>query len=132
ARPEWGIRVVGHVSGPGEIMTDAGVGPVLGEIGEFEQIAQSDPAAEVVFALPFVDTLACRDQILWCEEIGRTVHLRTDFVRTVFAELFPTDLDGTPMLTLAPTSRDAVALLATRIIDVVASGTLLVLAAPLM
>ena len=131
-RQDWGMRIVGHIETvPGDV-GDPGAVPVLGDLSEFEAIAERDHVEEVVFAVPFESLLACQNQILWCEEVGITVHLRTDFVRTLFARLYATEIDGTPMLTVSPTPRDAVALLVKRVIDVVGSAASLFALSPVL
>jgi exopolysaccharide biosynthesis polyprenyl glycosylphosphotransferase len=60
------------------------------------------------------------------------VHLRVDFIRTLVARTYPTELDGVPMLTFSSTPQDAAGLLVKRTLDVTVSAAGLVLLAPLM
>jgi exopolysaccharide biosynthesis polyprenyl glycosylphosphotransferase len=86
----------------------------------------------VVFALPFSRLLDCEEQISWCEETGTTVHLKVDFVRTLLSRTYPSELDGTPMLTISSTPRDPVSLAVKRSLDIVVSTAALACLAPLM
>ena len=61
-----------------------------------------------------------------------TAHLKIDFVRTLFAKAYPSDLDGTPLLTLSSTQRDILDLLLKRSLDIVISATALLLLLPVM
>ena len=49
---------------------------------------------------------------------------------TLFARMYPTDLDGTPMLTVSATPRQPVALLVKRVTDLVGSAAALVVLSP--
>lgn len=132
AHPEYLQRVVGFVHGPGQDTAPEAIAPILGDFPEMESLAERHHVDDVIFALPFEQALACQNQLLWCEEVGITVHLRTDFVRTLFAKTFPTELDGTPMLTVSPVPRDPVALLLKRTIDFAGSLLGLLALSPLL
>jgi exopolysaccharide biosynthesis polyprenyl glycosylphosphotransferase len=129
AHPEYGMEVVGHLRGPGERASDPRL-PVLGEAHRLRQIVEEKVVDDVIFALPVAQAIACEPLIAWCEEVGVTAHLRADFVRTLFSKTYPTELDGTPMLTVSPTPRDALALLAKRALDLVVAAAGLVLLSP--
>jgi exopolysaccharide biosynthesis polyprenyl glycosylphosphotransferase len=132
SHPEFSMRVTGHLLGPGEALSDGGPGPVLGVLQDLKRIVEEKVVDDVVFALPFAEVLACHQEIGWCEEVGITVHLRADFVRTIFARTYATDIDGTPLLTISAIPRDALLLLAKRVVDFSASMSMLVLLSPFM
>ena len=133
--PEYGFRVVGFLMGPGEPDSPEARGtpvPVLGTLANLRKIVVEEIIDEVVFALPFQKLLDCEPQIAWCEEIGTTVHLKVDFVRTLLSRTYPSDLEGTPMLTISSTPRDPISLAVKRAIDVVVSAAALILLGPLL
>ncbi len=129
AHPELGMRIVGHVLGPGETEVPSDLG-VLGGADRLREIVEEQVVDDVVFALPPAQIAACDRHFAWCEEVGLTAHVRTDFVRTLFARSFPTELDGIPMLTVSPTPRDPVQLLVKRVLDLTISFVGLVALSP--
>ena len=118
SHPEYQMRVVGHVVGSDEQIDPASAIRVIGTIGDLKTIIERTVVDDVVFVVSNMALLECEQHIAWCEEIGVTVHLKIDFVRTLVAKTYPTELDGTPMLTFASTPRDAGALLLKRGLDI--------------
>lgn len=129
--PELGMRVAGHLLGPGETEATPGLA-MLGSLDDLRRIVEDQVVDDVVFALPFDRTVACGREIGWCEEVGVPVHLRADFIRTLFARTYPTELDGMPMLTISPTPRDPLSLLVKRGLDLAVAGAALACASPLL
>ena len=127
---ELGMRVVGHLSGPNPAPMAIEEALLLGSLADLKQIVEDRVVDDVVFAIPVVESLTCEQEIGWCEEVGVTVHLRADLVRTLFARMYPTDLDGTPMLTVSATPRQPAALLAKRVTDLAGSIVAMVVLAP--
>jgi len=130
AHEELGMRVVGHLSGPNPAPMTIDEALLLGTLGDLKQIVEDRVVDDVVFAIPVVESLTCEQEIGWCEEVGVTVHLRADLVRTLFARMYPTDLDGTPMLTVSATPRQPAALLAKRVTDLAGSIVAMVVLSP--
>ena len=128
--PEAGMRVVGHLTGPAPAPMTVEPGEVLGSLRDLKRIVEERVVDDVIFAIPVSESLACEREIGWCEEVGVTVHLRVDLVRTLFARMSPSDLDGTPMLTIYATPRQPVALLIKRSLDLLGAGSALVVLAP--
>lgn len=124
--------VVGHLTTLGDGPDPPDGRSVLGTVEDLKRIVEERVVDDVVFALPFTELLLSERQIGWCEEVGVTVHLKVDFVRTLFARTYPSSFDGTPMLTVASTPHDPAALLVKRLLDVAVSFVALVLASPLM
>ncbi len=127
---ELGMRVVGHLLGPNPAPMSIDETQVLGRLGDLKRIVEERVVDDVVFAIPVAESLACEQEIGWCEEVGVTVHLRADIVRTLFARMYPTDLDGTPMLTVSATPHQPVALLMKRVTDLLGSAVALVVLSP--
>jgi hypothetical protein len=128
--PEHAMRVVGHLTGPAPAPMTVDPGEVLGSLADLKRIVEERVVDDVVFAIPVAESLACEREIGWCEEVGVTVHLRVDLVRTLFARLSPTDLDGTPMLTISATPRQPVALLMKRSLDLLGAAVAMVVLSP--
>jgi len=130
AHDELGMHVVGHLLGPNPAPMTIDESVMLGSLGDLKRIVEDRVVDDVVFAIPVVESLTCEQEIGWCEEVGVTVHLRADLVRTLFARMYPTDLDGTPMLTVSATPRQPVALLIKRISDLAGAVVALVVLSP--
>jgi exopolysaccharide biosynthesis polyprenyl glycosylphosphotransferase len=127
---ELGMRVVGHLPGPNPAPMAIDETQLVGRLSDLKQIVEDRVVDDVIFAIPVVESLSCEQEIGWCEEVGVTVHLRADLVRTLFARMYPTDLYGTPMLTVSATPRQPVALLAKRAIDLVGSTVAIIVLSP--
>jgi exopolysaccharide biosynthesis polyprenyl glycosylphosphotransferase len=127
---ELGMRVLGHLPGPNPAPMTIDPAQLLGTLADLKRIIEERVVDDVVFAIPVVESLSCEREIGWCEEVGVTVHLRADLVRTLFARMYPTDLDGTPMLTVSATPRQPVALLLKRVSDLAGAVVALVVLSP--
>jgi exopolysaccharide biosynthesis polyprenyl glycosylphosphotransferase len=127
---ELGMRIVGHLPGPHPAPMAIEPELVVGTLNDLKQIIEDRVVDDVVFAIPVVESLSCEREIGWCEEVGVTVHLRADLVRTLFARMYPSDLDGTPMLTVSATPRQPAALLLKRVLDLAASMAALTVLSP--
>ncbi|MDH3629104.1 MAG: sugar transferase [Acidobacteriota bacterium] len=129
--PEFRLRVVGHLRSEDEV-ADEGAVPILGELADLKAIIETEVVDEVLFVVSPEVFLRCHQEIAWCEEVGVTVHIKVDFVRTLLARAYPTELDGMPMLTFASTPRDAFGLLLKRCMDIGISAALLIAISPIM
>jgi exopolysaccharide biosynthesis polyprenyl glycosylphosphotransferase len=127
---ELGMHVVGHLPGPNPAPMAIDESLLLGTLHDLKRIVEDRVVDDVVFAIPVVESLTCEREIGWCEEVGVTVHLRADLVRTLFARMYPSDLDGTPMLTVSATPRQPVALLLKRALDLLASVAAIAVLSP--
>jgi len=138
AHSEYRVRVVGHLRTPGDATRrTAADAPedgeaVIGSIDELKSIVDDHVVDEVIFVVQPAEIVACETQIAWCEEVGVTVHLRVDFIRTLVARTYPTDLDGMPMLTFSSTPQDPAGLLIKRALDIAVSAVALLLLSPLL
>jgi FlaA1/EpsC-like NDP-sugar epimerase len=84
---ELAMRVVGHLTGPTPAPMAVDAGEILGSLSDLKRIVEERVVDDVVFAIPVAESLACEREIGWCEEVGVTVHLRVDLVRTLFARM---------------------------------------------
>jgi exopolysaccharide biosynthesis polyprenyl glycosylphosphotransferase len=132
AHPEFALRVLGHVAVPGEAPAEEIASQVLGSMDDLKRLVEDLIVDDVLFAVPFSALLSAEPHVAWCEEVGVTVHLKVDFIRTLFSRTYPSELDGMPMLTMSTTPQDAVALLLKRTVDFVVSSVMLVGLSPLL
>lgn len=132
AHPEYALRVIGHVPGPSEAVRPGVPVGALGSLDDLARIVEERVIDDVLFVVPAAQLPACEKQVAWCEEVGISVHLKMDLVRTLFARSYATIVDGVPMLTISCTPRDPVALVAKRLFDVVVSAAALVVLSPIL
>ncbi|HEX5045292.1 MAG TPA: sugar transferase [Candidatus Polarisedimenticolaceae bacterium] len=123
-----GLTVVGQLSGPGEERLEE----ALGTATDLKRIVEQRVVDDVVVALPFEQLREYEQAIAWCEEVGVSVHLKVDFVRTLFARTYPSSLDGIPMLTFSSIPHDTPSLIVKRAIDLVGALAGLLTALPLL
>ena len=101
-------------------------------VSELESIIAHHPIDEVLVALPtnkygaLVETIVRR-----CEEEGIVVRVRTEMFDLQVARSYVDELEGVPVVTIRSGPQDDWQLAAKRLIDIVASSTLLVVLAPL-
>lgn len=122
-----GVQVVGQLAGPGEEADLA-----MGTAADLKRLVEERVVDDVVLALPFEQLREYEQVIAWCEEVGVSVHLKVDFVRTLFARTYPTSLDGIPMLTFSSIPHDPASLMIKRGLDLAGSFVGLLLASPVL
>jgi exopolysaccharide biosynthesis polyprenyl glycosylphosphotransferase len=121
-----GMRVVGQLAGPGEEALEG----FPGIASDLKRIIEERVVDDVVLALPFEQLREFEQAIAWCEEVGVSVHLKVDFVRTLFARTYATSLDGIPMLTFSSIPHDPASLMIKRGLDLLGSFLGLLLTSP--
>ena len=124
-----GFQVVGQLAGPGEEDPE---GEAMGIADDLKRMVEERVVDEVILALPFERLREHEQAIAWCEEVGVSVHLKVDFVRTLFARTYPTVLDGIPMLTISSIPHDPAKLLVKRGLDLLCSMIGLLAVSPLL
>ncbi|HLB59243.1 MAG TPA: sugar transferase [Bdellovibrionota bacterium] len=132
SQPGQYLQVVGHLLGPGETRPSNFPAEILGSITDLQTLVARHVVDEIIFAIPVSDLQKCEKMITWCEEVGLTVHMKLDIVRTLFAKTFASDFYGMPILTISPTPRDAIALLIKRVVDIFIAAITLILLSPLL
>ncbi len=126
---EWGLVLAGYVSEDG---AGGRNGPVLGNLADLGFILEKHVIDLVVFAVSPARMEAVEAGVALCEQLGVRVKICLDLSPRRIARLSFEDLDGVPVLDLATTPTDALALAAKRAFDVAASVLALLLASPLM
>lgn len=131
--PEYGYEVTGFVADRSSASEPAvDTSRIVSSVNDLRSLLEQQVTDEVIFAIPPSELPAYEKDIAACEEVGVTVHIKLDLVRTLFARTYSSDLDGIPLLTISATPRDPVSLAVKRFLDLVVSLMGLVLAAPLM
>lgn len=148
-RPEMGLHVIGHLSGPVGDREDAetsmgwlsppsraGRPPVrhaiLGTIDDIEDILHSRIVDEVAICLPSSQLAFVEPITRLCEDEGRIVRIPTEETGLTMPGARIEEFDGVRVLSLAYGPDRALALLAKRALDISAALLALVLLSPLL
>lgn len=133
SQPPWNVRLLGHISVPGENVSPA-VGVHLGEVTELEELLNSTPVDEVLFAYPELDSEELANALHACDERGVDVLLPLPPSLPQRARVEIANIDGfdLPLLGLRRTPSSEVALAGKRALDIFGAGVGLLLAAPVM
>ena len=131
AHAALGLRVIGHLSVPGDVPGDVDR-PVLGSIGDLEGVLHDRVVDEVALCIGEGSAELAGAVAELCREEGRPVRIPLeDAVRQPGPHLVE-DLDGQRVLSILPGPDRSVALFAKRSLDIVLAGTLLLVVAPLL
>lgn len=133
SQPPWNVRLLGHVSVPGEEISPA-IGEHLGEIQHLEELLNTTPVDEVLFAYPALDSEDLANALHACDERGVDVLLPLPPSLPQRARVEIANIDGfdLPLLGLRRTPSSEVALAGKRLLDICGAGFGLLLAAPVM
>jgi exopolysaccharide biosynthesis polyprenyl glycosylphosphotransferase len=129
AHPEWNYAFAGYVQEDFMAATDRGALCRLADLGGLLQAAVLD---EVVFAVPAERLVHVQAAARLCSQQGVTVRLCVDLLRGGAARAEPGDLDGLPTLTYSTVPTAALPLAVKRAFDILVSGAVLVLMAPVL
>ncbi len=129
--PQLGYRVVGFVDGASGLSEVAGL-PVLGPSSRLREIVTEQGVGEVIIALPEATHDELLDMIQASETAHASVRIFPDLFQIIASELSIGDLDGLPMLAVRDVALRGWKLSVKRAMDVVVSGTGLVLLSPFL
>ncbi|MFN3485446.1 MAG: sugar transferase [Planctomycetota bacterium] len=133
AHPEWGVEVRGVLSEGPRLALDAVAGvPVRGTLADLPDLLRREVVDEVHFAVSRRTLERLDEAVRACDEMGITIRVVLGLFDRLNSRPALESLEGTPLLTLSSTPRDAAALLVKRIFDVVVSAVALVAASPIM
>jgi exopolysaccharide biosynthesis polyprenyl glycosylphosphotransferase len=128
AHPEWGMAFAGFIRVEG---TSEGTrGPFLGSLAQLGRVLEEEVLDVVVFAVPRERLGEVERGVHICEEQGVEVRISLDILRFGPGRMMIADMDGVPMLAFTRTPQDAIALGLKRAFDVLASGAVMILLAP--
>jgi len=129
ANHDLGLSVVGHVASP--ISEPGGLAhPVMGGLDDLEKVLHENVVDEVAICLPLNETAVVNQVVSLCEEEGKIVRIPIyPLDRTATTGRFEV-LDGLPVYSLVRGPDRAAALALKRTVDIVASGLLMLVLAP--
>ena len=129
ANRDLGLSVVGHVTSP--FSESVGLAhPVMGGLEDLEQVLHENVVDEVAICLPLNETAVVNQVVSLCEEEGKIVRVPIyPLDRTATTGRFEV-LDGLPVYSLVRGPDRAAALALKRTVDIVASGLLMLVLAP--
>jgi exopolysaccharide biosynthesis polyprenyl glycosylphosphotransferase len=131
-QPPWNVRLLGHVSVPGE--TQRTSQPALASVSELSDVLDREPVDEVVFAVKDVSTPEMLAALYACDERGVDVLLPLPQMLPAHSRVEITGLNGfdQPLLGLRRTPSDDVKVAFKRTLDIVGSGILILFSLPVM
>jgi exopolysaccharide biosynthesis polyprenyl glycosylphosphotransferase len=106
--------------------------PEVSVVEQLNHVIAHQPVDEVLLALPMNQYGAVVETMVrHCEEQGIVVRVRTEFFNLQVARTYADDLHGIPVMTIQSGPADGWQLAMKRLIDIFASGALLLALAPL-
>ncbi len=124
---ELNIRVVGHLAADGAIR---GSRPVLGHLEDLEIVLHTRIVDEVAVCLPADLEEFVQAAIRLCEQEGKVVRIPAAPVERAYASAAVEELDGLLIYSVVGTPDRLIGLALKRLIDVVASGVVLLALSP--
>ncbi|MDH4196074.1 MAG: sugar transferase [Candidatus Aminicenantes bacterium] len=129
----WGLEILGLLTGdPAKVGTTCCGRPVLGTNGAIERILHEYPAEEVIICVSTRRFDQIREILDVCEREGVQVRLNSDFFGRLAKKVRVDHIDGLPIISFITTPDDEWALGVKRWMDIVISGSLLILLSPLL
>jgi exopolysaccharide biosynthesis polyprenyl glycosylphosphotransferase len=130
SRPALGIRVIGHLSVPGEHHT-AVSRPVLGTLHDMESIFHSRVVDEVGVCLPANATQYVEPVSRLAADEGKTVRIPVDLMEAGPSNIRQEEFDGFVVRSIVVDDQHELGLLAKRLIDIFGALVGLVVLSPL-
>ena len=130
AQPELGYQVVGLVDD--ERSDDLGRFGWLGKTEDIPALVYEHDVDEVIIALPSASHQKISEILLACDQQQVSFRIVPDFYQLSLNQLDVVELNGIPLIGVRETPLQGSNLVLKRLLDVLISATLLVLAAPLM
>lgn len=134
--PSWRVRILGVlVPAPSDAelaKRELGEAPVVGGLDDLERVLHEQSVDYVVIAPGAEHFAKIQQMIAICETEGVETWLAADFFRPRIARAEVDEFEGLPMLVFSTTPALSLELLLKRLIDVIGSLALIVVAAPFM
>lgn len=130
--PEWGLQVIGAIDDePGRgLLTVDGV-DIIGNIQDIQDILHRCAVDEVTFVVPRSRLSSVEQALHECETEGVVTTFTVDLFDMKIARPTVSDLDGLPLLQFQTTHISEWQLAAKRTMDIVISGSVLIILMPL-
>jgi exopolysaccharide biosynthesis polyprenyl glycosylphosphotransferase len=130
SHPEWGAEFAGFIHLPAD--QRAARHRALGSLADLGRILEEEVLDEVIFAVPRDQFEVIEPSVAICQEQGVEVRVSLDLVRSASSSMHLALLDDLPMVVFSRTPSDTLALATKRLFDVLVSGFILLLAAPVL
>jgi len=127
---ELGLQIRGFVDDDPQALGDGW--RLLGGLESIESLLHSEIIDEVALCLPFTDWDRMNAIAHLCEEEGKIVRVPVDMLERAFSAGRFEDLDGTPVYSLVSGPDRLIALVVKRALDIMVSGTALVVGSPIL
>ena len=125
----WGIKVVGFVDPDPSCMGQEILGvPVIGTVENMHECLKNNVIDEVIIAIPRSLLDDAEPIVIACEEEGIRLRFMADVFNVQVARVSLSEVQGIPLLTMEPVSRDQRELVAKRMFDLFCT----ILALPLL
>jgi exopolysaccharide biosynthesis polyprenyl glycosylphosphotransferase len=129
----WGFKILGFVLNEQQPPDDFPERyPILGDMGDIPAIVEQLVVDDVIFAVRRRDLDRLEDLFLALQEQGIRTRFAIDFFPHTRAQAQFEELDGMPLLTFSTAPSSLLQLLFKRALDVMISGTVLVLSLPVL
>ncbi len=134
SQPPWNVRLLGHLSVPGDQPNRADLVEYLGPVEGLAELLDSTPVDEVLFASPNMDDETLANALHACDERGVDVllPLPPSIPQRARVELSTIDGFDTPLLGLRRTPTSEVGMALKRMMDIAVASVMLMLASPVM
>jgi exopolysaccharide biosynthesis polyprenyl glycosylphosphotransferase len=130
---EWGVNLVGFLElDHGKVGREVMGAKVLGTPEDLPRILHDNPIHEVVFAVSNRQLEECTDMLALCEQEGVNTVILSNFFSSLVAQVETDILYDQPVLIYRTTKHKEWQLLVKRAFDIVFSGIVLILLAPVM
>jgi len=130
--PYLGIEIVGYINPNSGEETVVKSERLLGCVEDLPWIIQKLVVDEVVFVVPPHQLSALEDIFLLCEEQGIRTRMVMEYLPRQIAKVYVEMLEGLPVITFSTGPVDVTALFIKRLLDVILSLFLLMIASPFM
>ncbi|MBA3778631.1 MAG: sugar transferase [Chloroflexi bacterium] len=131
SHPDLGLRVIGHLSAPGEKKSHV-KRPVVGSAEAIEEILHSQIVDEVAICLPVSAWGLVEPITRICQEEGRVVRVPLDAIGIPFPGGHVEEFDGAPVLSLVYGPDRVLGMVTKRLLDVVLSAAALLILSPVL
>jgi exopolysaccharide biosynthesis polyprenyl glycosylphosphotransferase len=132
----WGYKILGFVSDGHRLPNGWGRYRIFGFVPDLKTLLEAgefpEPIDEIVFAVTRKKLDEMKQIFLMCEELGIRARVAMNFFSNRVARVELEELEGIPFLTFTTTPSDETQLAFKRLLDVVVSAVLLVLATPVI
>jgi len=132
AQPELGYQIVGFVDDALDKHVNIGRIHALGSLLDLPDILQRQPVDQVIITLPWDSHRQIMQIIAECEKAGVQVRIVPDLFQLSLSRVQIDTLNGVPLIGVKAMSIRGWNLALKRLIDIVVSGGLLILLAPLL